>query len=43
MKRIDLDLLAIGNSGLGLLRGDEEDKVSKSFSQLPKIFKTTTD
>ncbi|MGO3282595.1 MAG: NAD-glutamate dehydrogenase [Psychrobacter sp.] len=35
----DLDLFAIGNSGLGLLRGDEEDKVSKSFSQLPKILK----
>lgn len=35
----DLDLFAIGNSGLGLLRGAEEDKLSESFSQLPKVLK----
>ena len=35
----DLDLFAIGNSGLGLLRGSEEDKLSESFSQLPKELK----
>ncbi|MGO2363598.1 MAG: NAD-glutamate dehydrogenase [Psychrobacter sp.] len=34
-----LDLFAIGNSGLGLLRGSEEDKLSQSFSQLPKVLK----
>ena len=34
-----LDLFAIGNSGLGLLRGGEEDKLSQSFSQLPKVLK----
>ncbi|MBH0095562.1 NAD-glutamate dehydrogenase [Psychrobacter sp. NZS113] len=36
---VDLDLFAIGNSGLGLLRGAEEDKLSESFSQLPKVLK----
>lgn len=34
-----LDLFAIGNSGLGLLRGGEEDKLSESFSQLPAVLK----
>ena len=35
----DLDLFAIGNSGLGLLRGAEQDKLSESFTQLPKMLK----
>ncbi|MGM8909411.1 NAD-glutamate dehydrogenase [Psychrobacter sp. 1U1] len=35
----DLDLFAIGNSGLGLLRGAEEDKLSESFDRLPKELK----
>ncbi|MDN3441374.1 NAD-glutamate dehydrogenase [Psychrobacter sp. APC 3279] len=35
----DLDLFAIGNSGLGLLRGSEKDKLSESFSQLPRGLK----
>ena len=35
----NLDLFAIGNSGLGLLRGSEEDKISESFNQLPKGLK----
>lgn len=35
----ELDLFAIGNSGLGLLRGAEADKLSGSFSQLPKVLK----
>ncbi|MFT5120868.1 MAG: glutamate dehydrogenase [Psychrobacter glaciei] len=38
-KNADLDLFAIGNSGLGLLRGAEEDKLSESFSQLPTVLK----
>lgn len=38
-KPADLDLFAIGNSGLGLLRGAEEDKLSESFSQLPTVLK----
>ncbi|MDE0490070.1 NAD-glutamate dehydrogenase [Psychrobacter sp. A3] len=38
-KPADLDLFAIGNSGLGLLRGAEEDKLSESFSQLPNVLK----
>jgi len=38
-KDVDLDLFAIGNSGLGLLRGAEEDKLSTSFSKLPKVLK----
>lgn len=37
----DLDLFAIGNSGLGLLRGAEEDKLSESFDRLPKSAQTT--
>ncbi len=31
----NLDLFAIGNSGLGLLRGGSEDTLSKSFDELP--------
>lgn len=38
-KNADLDLFAIGNSGLGLLRGAEEDKLSESFDRLPKELK----
>ncbi|AMN67579.1 NAD-glutamate dehydrogenase [Psychrobacter sp. P11G5] len=38
-KNADLDLFAIGNSGLGLLRGAEEDKLSESFYRLPKELK----
>ncbi|WP_367111911.1 NAD-glutamate dehydrogenase [uncultured Psychrobacter sp.] len=35
----DLDLFAIGNSGLGLLRGSSEDTLSKSFNELPSNLK----
>ena len=35
----DLELFAIGNSGLGLLRGADEDKISDSFHQLPANLK----
>ncbi|WP_201554369.1 NAD-glutamate dehydrogenase [Psychrobacter sp. 72-O-c] len=35
----DLDLFAIGNSGLGLLRGAEEDRLSTSFDNLPTELK----
>ena len=35
----DLDLYAIGNSGLGLLRGAAEDTLSESFNKLPKNLK----
>ena len=35
----NLDLFAIGNSGLGLLRGAEEDTLSKSFNELPANLK----
>ncbi|GAA0314408.1 NAD-glutamate dehydrogenase [Psychrobacter aestuarii] len=35
----DLNLYAIGNSGLGLLRGSEEDVLSESFSKLPTVLK----
>lgn len=35
----DLDLFAIGNSGLGLLRGAAEDTLSKSFDELPRDLK----
>lgn len=35
----DLDLFAIGNSGLGLLRGAEEDRLSTSFDKLPTELK----
>ena len=38
-KDADLNLYAIGNSGLGLLRGSSEDKLSESFSKLPKNLK----
>ncbi|WP_350558243.1 NAD-glutamate dehydrogenase domain-containing protein [Psychrobacter sp. CAL346-MNA-CIBAN-0220] len=34
-KGADLNLFAIGNSGLGLLRGATEDTLSKSFDELP--------
>ncbi|MEC5211117.1 glutamate dehydrogenase [Psychrobacter sp. PL15] len=34
-KNTDLDLFSIGNSGLGLLRGVNEDTLSKSFNELP--------
>ncbi len=35
----NLDLFAIGNSGLGLLRGGSEDTLSKSFDELPHNLK----
>ena len=35
----NLDLFAIGNSGLGLLRGGSEDTLSKSFDELPSNLK----
>ena len=35
----NLDLFAIGNSGLGLLRGGSEDTLSKSFDELPQNLK----
>ncbi|WP_201584433.1 NAD-glutamate dehydrogenase [Psychrobacter jeotgali] len=35
----DLDLFAIGNSGLGLLRGSSEDTLSESFNELPANLK----
>ncbi|MBU5615623.1 NAD-glutamate dehydrogenase [Psychrobacter sp. TAE2020] len=38
-KGADLELFAIGNSGLGLLRGADEDKISESFHQLPANLK----
>ena len=38
-KGADLDLFAIGNSGLGLLRGAAEDKLSESFDRLPSELK----
>ncbi len=36
---VDLDLFAVGNSGLGLLRGASEDTLSESFSKLPQVLK----
>lgn len=36
----DLDLIAVGNSGLGLLRGVTEDTRSESFAQLPDNLKS---
>ncbi len=38
-KGADLELFAIGNSGLGLLRGADEDTISDSFHQLPTDLK----
>ena len=35
----NLDLFAIGGSGLGLLRGADEDMLSESFNQLPADLK----
>ena len=35
----NLDLYAIGDSGLGLLRGGSEDTLSKSFDELPSNLK----
>ncbi|MGP4714270.1 MULTISPECIES: NAD-glutamate dehydrogenase [unclassified Psychrobacter] len=35
----DIDLFAIGNSGLGLLRGSSEDTPSESFNSLPANLK----
>lgn len=35
----NLDLFAIGNSGLGLLRGGSENTLSKSFDELPHNLK----
>ena len=35
----DLNLYAIGDSGLGLLRGSQEDVLSESFSKLPNVLK----
>ena len=38
-KSDDLELYAIGKSGLGLLRGSDEDTISESFHQLPTKLK----
>ncbi|OXL24910.1 NAD-glutamate dehydrogenase [Psychrobacter sp. DAB_AL32B] len=38
-KEPDLKLFSIGNSGLGLLRGGEQDALSKSFDELPSNLK----
>lgn len=35
----DIDLIAVGNSGLGILNGIKEDQRSESFAQLPDSLK----